>query len=201
MIYHQTMTPSWLTGHASYIDSHHTWSTEQLTFNVSTIHHAALLKHSAPLTAKIVGSHDVNICKKEDSDISYGLSDEMSFVVFTLEDNLQYNIYAPCFGREGGSGVSLTGGKDLSHQMPKPSDSFYPGQFAITLKLDERWGSCHIAHDGGFVKTAVYSKRLVLDKGLTLEVYKGDNDERVGIKFIEVTVLTRRILLNGVGYL
>ena len=193
------MTPSWLRAHASYIDSHHTWSTEQLTFNVTAIHHAALLKvpmipagvlkHSTPLTAKIVASHDVNIGKKEDSDVSYGVSDGMSFVGFTLEDNLKYNTYAPCFGREGSSGVSLTGGKDLSPENPKPSDSFYPGQFTITLKLDERWGSCYIAHDGGFVKTAVYSKRLVFDKGLTLEVYKGHNYERVGIKFIEVTVL------------
>ena len=120
MIYHQTMTPSWLTAHASYIDSLYTWSTEQLTFNaVSSTHHAALLnvpmipagvlKHSAPLTAKIVGSHDVDIGKKEDSDISYGVSDGISFVGFYLEDNLNYNTYAPCFGREGSSGVSLTG--------------------------------------------------------------------------------------------
>ena len=193
------MTPSWLTAHASYIDSHHTWSTEQLAFNATPKDQAALLKvpmipagvlkHSPPLTAKIVVSHDVDIGTKEDSDISYGVSDGMSFVGFTLEDNLQYNIFAPCFGHEGSSGVSLTGGKNLSPEKPKPSDSFYPSQFAITLKLDKRWGSCYTAHDGGFVKTAVYSKRLVFDKGLTLEVYKGHNHERVGIKFIEVTVL------------
>ena len=42
--------------------------------------------------------------------------------------------------------------------------------------------------DGGFVKTATYDKRLLLSKGLTLEVYKHGKDERVGIKFIEVTV-------------
>ena len=193
------MTPSWLTAHASYIDSHHTWSTMQLTFNAGHKDQAALLKvpmipagvlkHSTPLTAKIVVSHDVEIGTKEDSDISYGVSDGISFVGFNLEDILNYNIYAPCIGREGSSGVSLTGGEFLSPKIPKPSDSFYPSQFAITLKLDERWGSCYIAHDGGFVKTAVYSKGLVFGKGLTLEVYKGQSNERVGIKFIEVTVL------------
>ena len=46
---------------------------------------------------------------------------------------------------------------------PKPSDSFYPGQFVFTLKLDERWGSCYTAHDGGFVKTVGYNKRLMLN--------------------------------------
>ena len=61
---------------------------------------AGVLKHSAPLTGKIVGSHDVDIGKKEDSDISYGVSDGMSFVGFNLEDNLNYNTYAPCFGRK-----------------------------------------------------------------------------------------------------
>ena len=50
-------------------------------------------------------------------------------------------------------------------------------------------GSCYTAHDGGFVKTAGYNKRLMLNKGLTLEVYKGHKNERVGIKFIEVTIL------------
>ena len=72
---------------------------------------------------------------------------------------------------------------------PKPSDSFYPGQFVFTLKLDERWGSCYTAHDGAFVKTVGYNKRLMLNKGLILEAYKSDKGERVGIKFIKVTII------------
>ncbi len=39
------------------------------------------------------------------------------------------------------------------------SDTYYPGQFVVTLK---HWGSCYTAHDGGFVKTAVYKNRLML---------------------------------------
>jgi len=38
------------------------------------------------------------------------------------------------------------------------------------------------------VRTAAYDNRLVLSKGLTLEVYKGDAGERVRIRFIKVTV-------------
>ena len=72
---------------------------------------------------------------------------------------------------------------------PKVSDSFYPGQFVITLKLDEHWGSCYTAHDGGFVKTTTFTKRLMLSNGLLLEVYKQYLGEKVGIKYIEVTII------------
>ncbi len=44
-------------------------------------------------------------------------------------------------------------------------------------------------HDGDFVKTTTYRNRLVLSNRLSLEVYKREKEERVGIKFIEVTVV------------
>ena len=56
-------------------------------------------------------------------------------------------------------------------------------------KLDQRWGSCYTAHDGGFVRTAGFNNRLMFSKGLTLEVYKSDKDEKVGIRFIKVTII------------
>ena len=200
MIYHQTMTPNWLEAHASYMDSSRSKTTEQLTFNSgSSASNAALLKvvmfpagwlqYSAPLTVKIVVSHDVSIGSTHDSDISYGVSDGVSLVGFHMEEKSTYSSFAPCFGYEGTSGMTMTGARYISHTSPRPSDSFYPGQFVITLKLDEHWGSCYTAHDGGFVKTAVYNKRLMLNKGLTLEVYKEGSNEKVGIKFIEVTVI------------
>ena len=88
---------------------------------------------------------------------------------------------------EGKSGSTLSSTR-YGSATPKPSDSFFPGQFVFTLKLDERWGSCYTAHDGGFVKTAGYNNRLVLSKGLTLEVYKADGIERVGIRYIKVAI-------------
>ena len=198
MIYHQTMTPSWLTAHASYIDSHHSKTTEHLTFNGGSTDNAALLKvpmipagvlkHAAPLTVKIVVSNDVSIGTTHDSDIAYGVSDGINFVGFLMDDKGNYGSNAPCYRYEGISGTSLTG-KQESGKTPKPSDSFYPGRFLITLKLDEHWGSCYTAHDGGFTKTAVYNNRLILNKGITLEVYKQHKVEKVGIKFMEVTVI------------
>ncbi len=193
------MTPTWLEAHASYIDSAHSKTTEQLTFNAGSVDHAALLKvpmipagwlqYSAPLTVKIVVSNDVSIGKSQDTDISYGVSDGVSFVGLKTVDKNNYGSLAPCYGNEGVSGTTLTGIREIGIFSPRPSDTHYPGQFVMTLKLDEHWGSCYTAHDGGFVKTAVYKKRLMLNKGLTLEVYKQHKVERVGIKYIEVTVI------------
>ena len=198
MIYHQTMTPLWLEAHASYIDSSHSKTKEQLTFNANSIKNSALLKvpmipagvlhYTAPLTVKIVASHDVRIGTNEDSDIVYGVSDGISFIGFVMYDKDNYSVYPPCYGVQGSSGRRWTAAVYFS-SLPRPSQSFYPGQFVLTLKLDERWGSCYTAHDGGFMTTAGYDNRLMLNKGLTLEVYKQGKDERVEIKFIEVTIV------------
>ena len=117
------------------------------------------------------------------------VSDGTSVFGITTRNKADYSSSSPCHGFEGVSGTSLSGSRWFDYSSPKVSVSFYPGQFVITLKLDERWGSCYTAHDGGFVKTTIFTKRLVLDKGLTLEVYKHDRNEKAGIKFIEVTIL------------
>lgn len=194
------MTPYWLEAHASYIDQHRSISAEQLTFNASSLGNALLLKapiipagvlkDSSLATVKIVFSMDESIGEKEDSDPRYGVSDGVSFVGFVTVDQETYvRDYAPCYGIEGASGNRLTGTREISHSSPRPNESFYPDHFVITLNLNERWGSCYTAHDGGFVKTAAYNKRLLLSNGLDLEVYKHNSYEKVGIKFIEVTVL------------
>ena len=198
MIYHQTMTPTWLEAHASYIGSSRTSTPQQLTFNAGAVNHAALLKVpmipagvlkvSSPLTVEITVAHDVSIGNIPDSDIRYGVSDGSRFVGFEACDKGNYGTNAPCYGVEGMSGATFSSIQYKS-ATPKASDSFYPGQFLFTLKLDERWGSCYTAHDGGFVKTAGYNNRLMLNKGLTLEVYKADRGERVGIRFIKVSVI------------
>ena len=190
LIYHQTMTPSWLVASASYIDSSRTITADQLTFNAGSVINAALLKvpmipagvirDSSPLTADITVAHDVNIGQGADSDIRYGVSDGTRFVGFETCDKGNYGDNSPCYGLEGLSGSSLTSIRYES-VTPKPSESFYPCQFVFTLRLDERWGSCYTAHDGGFMRTAAYNNRLMLSKGLTLEVYKSDAVERVGI--------------------
>ena len=170
------MTPSWLEAHVSYIDNSRTATAEQLTFNAGSVNYAALLKvpmipsgvlrRSTPLTIEITVANDVNIGQTADSDTSYGVSDGTRFVGFQTHDKLNYNAYSPCVGVEGIPGSTLTSVRRTA-ATPKPTDSFYPGQFVFTLKLDERWGSCYTAHDGRFVKTAGYNNRLMLDSPRT----------------------------------
>ncbi|KAL9962376.1 hypothetical protein ACROYT_G031472 [Oculina patagonica] len=197
LIYHQTMTPTWLEAHASYIDSSRSVTSKQLTFNAGSVDHAALLKvlmipacvlkDSTPLTVDIIVAHDVSIGKTTDSDIRYGVSDGTRFIGFGTCDKGNYGTHAPCWGLEAMSGSTITP-IQYDSITPKLTDSFYPGQYVFTLKLDERWGSCYTAHDGGFVKTTGYNKRLLFSKGLTLEVYKTNSVERVGIKYIKVAI-------------
>ncbi|KAL9962368.1 hypothetical protein ACROYT_G031462 [Oculina patagonica] len=199
IIYHQTMTPFWLEAHASYIDSSHTTTNEQITFNAGTIKHAALLKvpmippgslrHNTPLTVQITVANDVSIGTSHESDNRYGVSDGTSFIGFHIPDKASYVNRPPCYGVEGPSGSSLLRLKYINRASRRASDSFYPGQFVITLKIDERWGSCYTLHDGGYTNSGVFSNRLELSKGLTLEVYKDEANERVGIKYIKVSII------------
>ncbi|KAL9979885.1 hypothetical protein ACROYT_G017609 [Oculina patagonica] len=194
------MTPLWLQTHASFINCQHTVSPAQMTFNEGSVNEAALLKiplvaagvlqDSIRLTVEITAVHDVHIGNTFDSDIRYGISDGSRFLGFEACDKENYPDHAPCYGVEGIPGVSsLSSIRHIEYESPRTKDLHYPGQFVFTLKLDERWGSCHTAHDGGFTKVTGYSHRLMFSKGLCLEVYKGDSGEKVGIKYIKAVVM------------
>lgn len=193
------MTPLWLETNASHIDCQHTASAAQLTFNAGSVMHVVLLKvplvaagvlqDSTLLTVQITVAHDVTIGNTFDSDIRYGISDGSRFVGFEVCDKGDYADNAPCYGVEGVPGVSLSSIRHIDHKSFKTSDSHYPGLFDFTLHLNERWGSCYTAHDGGYTKTTQYNNRLKFSKGLSLEVYKSDSGERVGVKYIKVVVV------------
>ncbi|KAL9965817.1 hypothetical protein ACROYT_G029665 [Oculina patagonica] len=192
------MTPLWLEAHASYIDSSRTTTADQITFKAGSIGNAALLKvplvsagvltDATPLTVEITVANDVSIGEKYDSDIRYGVSDGTSFIGFETVDKRNNDTHSPCYEVQATSGSSLTAIQPFAKRDPISSASFYPDQFVFTLKLDIPQGSCFTAHGGGFTKTAKYTKRLLLSQGLTLEVYKSTNRERVGIKYIKVTL-------------
>ena len=150
---------------------------------------AGVLEDGAVLTVEMTVANDVSIGQVQDSDIKYGVSDGTSFIGFETVDRSNYYGWSPCFGAEGKSGETLTEIPRLDRFSSLiASEKFYPDQFLITLKLDQSWGSCFTPHDGGFNKTAEYTKQLLLSHGLTLEVYKSHGKELVGIKYINITV-------------
>jgi len=184
------MSPVLLEAYASYIDSYHSISNDQLTFNVGALDHLALLKvplvHASvvqdetPLMVEITVADDVTIGQSVDSDISYGLSDGSNFIGSTTYDKTNYNMFSPCVGLEATSGLSQSAIRTFAANYPIPNDKFYPEQFNFTFKVDKPCRSfCLTAHDGGFNKTVKYSKRRMVSQGLTLEVYKSEKDERV----------------------
>ncbi|XP_078374956.1 uncharacterized protein LOC144658431 [Oculina patagonica] len=194
------MTPSWLEKHSSYININRSTTADQITFNRGSIRHAALLKvplvaagilkDETPLTVEITVANDVSIGQVSDSDVRYGVSDGTNFIGVETIDTLNYRELAPCYGLEAKSGITLTAMTWFERFSPvQEIANFYPDQFVFTFKLDKPWGSCFTAHGGGFINTAKYSKQLMLSQGLTLEVYKQGRADRVGIKFIKITVI------------
>ena len=193
------MTPLWLETHASYIDNSSVITADQITFKAGStfqalllripLVEAGLLEDGTPLSVEITVANDVSIGQSSDSDPRYGVSDGTNFIGFKTVDQGNYggsHFYYPCHGLQATSGKVLTGKKVFDQRSPTQVAKFYPDQFVFIFKLDKSWGSCYTAH--GFIKTVNYTKRLLLSKGVFLEVYKMHKKEKVGIKYMEVTV-------------
>ena len=194
------MTPSWLEVNKSHISNTRTTTADQITFNAGSINRelllrvplvaASVLADATLLTVEITVANDASIGQESDSDPNYGLSDGTCFIGFETVDRLNYVRLAPCTGTQANSGNTHTSVKYLNAKTSLiPRDSQHPDQFVFTIKLDQPWGSCFTAHDGGYTNSVEYSKRLMLSQGLALEVYKETKNERVGIKFIKVTIM------------
>ena len=189
------MTPLWLQEYASHIDSYHSMADDQITFNAGILNNVLLLKvplvaagelaDGTPLTVEV---RMASVPQSRDCDPRYGLSDGINFIGFATADIHEYGLVAPCYGMEATSGKSLSNTQALASKFPKPSEKFYPDEFVFTLKLEKSRGWCFTPHDGGFTKTAEYSKRLKLSQGLSLEVYKMQSGESVSIKYIKVVI-------------
>ena len=194
------MTPSWLRAHASfiYINSSHSATADQITFNAGSLKNAALLKvalvadglliEGTPLTVEITVAVNATYGQTDDSDLRLGVSDGSKFIGFEIPDKSNYRALAPCYGIQAKSGSSLSKIRALANKASNSQPSFYPGMFFLTIKPDRKRGSCLItpAHDGSFNKTVEYSEQLLLSQGLAFEVYKSDKKEKAGIKYVEV---------------
>ena len=195
------MTPLWLETHASYIDSSSVITAGQITFNAGSTGQALLLRvplveagileDETPLTVEIAVANDVSIGQSGDSDPRYGVSDGVSFIGIQTVDQGNYrggHFFYPCHGVQGTSGETLADKEVFDKTSPTQVAEVYPDQFVFTFKLDKSWGSCFTAQGGGFIKTVNYTRQLLPSQGLSLEVYKIHKSEKVGIKYMEVTV-------------
>ena len=194
------MTPSWLKAHASYIDSSHSIASDQITFNKGSssvilkvpLVPSGVLSDESPLTVEITVANNVSLDQSAADhgfNTRYGLSDRTNFVGFKTVEQVKYDKKAPCFGIEGSAGEELTGITRIDEKVHLAGNMSFPEQFVFSLKLERPRGWCFIAHEGGFTKTVDYSKRLKLSQGLIFEVYAGNKEERVSIKYVKVIII------------
>ena len=72
--------------------------------------------------------------------------------------------------------------------LPTVTSLCYSSEIKIQLRPAEQWGSCHTEHDGGYTNVGNYQRLLDPSKGLQLEIYRGDANEKYRIKYIAVNV-------------
>ncbi|XP_068702861.1 uncharacterized protein [Montipora foliosa] len=206
VIYYQTMAPTSIRAHATFISSTQTdpTSSNQITFqpDSSTVNNEALLKiplippgefeKSAPVTIEMTVANDVELATGRDSDLMFGLSDGDNFLGIFLLDTTNYNSFTPCIEVEGKPGYVLGSRifRDFSSPLlPTSQRAFYPGRFKLTFKVNEGIAYCYTAQAAGYLKEAQYLRSLDISKGLTLEVYRDEKDETYGIKLIKVAII------------
>lgn len=136
------MTPSWLRAHASfiYINSSHSATADQITFNAGSLKNAALLKvalvadglltEGTPLTVEITVAVNATYGQTDDSDLRLGVSDGSKFIGFEIPDKSNYQALAPCYGIQAKSGSSLSKIRALANKASNSQPSFYPGMFS-----------------------------------------------------------------------
>jgi len=196
--YYQLFTPMKLIKAASFIHYHHTVTATKLTFLNAPKYYARLLKvplippatvdADANLVVKMVIGTDIGIGQGE-SDPSYVISDGQFFIGAIIRDKSNYKTGAPCLGVEGISGETMAGNWREDSQLPKPVESYYPGRLETRLSLSDRWGTCFVSLDGGFSREMIFQHKLNPHNGLYLEIYANESREKVGLKYIEVSIL------------
>ena len=139
------------------------------------------------ITVTVTVSVDTAIADGVDHDITFGISDGVSFVGFITHDKGNYPGLSPCHKSEGK--VVATVLQNIQQgNGPVVVSRKYSSEIKIQIKLTEKWGSCHTEHDEGYVNTQDYQTSLNLSKALYLEIYRNNAAEKYRIKYIVVDI-------------
>ena len=108
-----------------------------------------------------------------------------------LRDPKEYNTIGPYQGIAGEVGKLLT---DITY-LPSDEKNYTYGQgqrwpqlFEIKLKPQSYWGVCSSAANGGISLSFTYPKRLPLDEGLKLYLFRNKRTATYTINMIEVII-------------
>ena len=146
-----------------------------------------ILTSTDSITVTVTVAVDTAIADGGDHDITFGISDRVSFIGFIAHDKGNYPDTSPCYKYEGK--VVATVLQNIQQgNGPVVVSRKYSSEIKIQIKPTEKWGSCHTEHDEGYVNTQDYQTSLNLSKALYLEIYRGNAAEKYRIKYIVVDV-------------
>ena len=127
--------------------------------------------------------------------LSIMISDSRDAMGVQLRDPSEYHSMGPYQGIAGDDGRLLSNittlkytEKDSAYDY-KPRDvQRWPQMFRILLKPNGYWGLCSSAANGGISLSFSYPKRLRVDDGLQLVLFRNKSTETSTFNMIEVTV-------------
>ena len=139
------------------------------------------------ITVTVTIAVDTAIADGTDHDMTFGISDGVSFIGFIAHDKGNYPGLSPCYKSEG-KVVAKVLQNIQQGNGPVVVSRKYSSEIKIQIKPNEKWGSCHTEHDEGYVNTQDYQTSLNLSKALYLEVYRNNAAEKYRIKYIVVDI-------------
>jgi len=146
-----------------------------------------ILTSTDSIAVTVTVAVDTNLADTTDHDIIFGISDGTSFIGFIAPDKGNYPNLSPCYKFEGDVGQNILKNTKTGTGHLVTSRK-YSSEIKIQIKPNEKWGSCHTEHDGGYVNIQNYQPSLDLTKALYLEVYHADIGEKYRIKYMVVDV-------------
>ena len=191
------MTPDWLCKHST-ITKPFTVYPKYLEIPAGKVLHERLIQAEliAPniLTAtdsvavKLTIAMDTVLAKSSDHDPVFGISDGTSFIGFMAVDKGNYGGQTPCYSSEGDATNTYLNNVVTTSTGTTVNSRDYSSEITIQIKPNDQWGSCHTEHDEGHVHIATYQRKLDLSKGLYLQMYRSDINEKYNLEYIVVDI-------------
>jgi len=130
---------------------------------------------------------DTVLADSADHDPIFGISDGTTFVGFQAADKDNYQSNSPCIHIEGDVNNKILNIKGSDNQG-RVNSRLYSSEITMKIKPTDQWGSCHTEHDEGHVKIVNYQHKLDLTKGLYLEMYRDNANEKYRIEYIVINI-------------
>ena len=146
------------------------------------------LKTTDDVVVTLTIAMDTALADSNDHDPIFGISDGTSFIGFQVVDKGNYHDHTPCFNIEGDTTNTNLINRVQDNTGPKVKSRLYSSETTIQIKPNDQWGSCHTEHDEGYVNIINYQHKLDITKGLHLQMYRNDINEKYFLKYIVTSI-------------